>query len=99
MRRVLGSEKHVRNVFKFSYGEKLFLHICKLKWFKGKQISADGNVFICSQGPYRAVNSDRDLATLFRVQEKLNCMASREYIIFFWGGGGGLVSGFVTSLA
>ncbi len=23
------------------------------------------NIFICSQGPYRVVNSDRDLATLF----------------------------------
>jgi hypothetical protein len=30
----------------------------------------DENVFICSQVPYRAVNSDRYLATLFCVKEE-----------------------------
>ncbi len=44
--------KHVKN-FKSSYVEKLFLHICKLEWFKSIQTCmwVDGNVFICSQGP------------------------------------------------
>jgi hypothetical protein len=31
------SEKHVRN-FYASYRRKLFLLICKLEWFKSKQI-------------------------------------------------------------
>jgi hypothetical protein len=36
-RGVVGSEKHFRN-FKYSYEGKLFLHMCKLEWFKSKQI-------------------------------------------------------------
>ncbi len=58
---------------KSSYGGIRFLHICKLEWFKSKHIWVDVNVVICSQGPYMAVSSDRDLATLFCVQEKFNC--------------------------
>jgi hypothetical protein len=43
------------------------LHKCKLEWFIANRY--DENGFICSQGPYRAVNSARDLATLFCVHE------------------------------
>ncbi len=68
---VLWEVKSMSGIFKSSYGGKLFLCLCKLKWFKSKQIWVDGNVFICSQGPYRAVNSDRYLATLFCVQHTL----------------------------
>jgi hypothetical protein len=62
-------------IFMSSFGGKLFLLICKLEWFKSKQIGVDENVFICSQETYRAVNSDRDLATLFSVHEKFSLTA------------------------
>ncbi len=64
---LLWEVKSMSGIFKSSHGGKLILHISKLEWFKSKQIWADRNVFICSQGPYRA---DRDLLTLFCVQEK-----------------------------
>ncbi len=89
-------------IFVSSYGGKLFLHICKLEWFKGKQIWVDENVFACSQQPYRAVNFDRDLATLFWVQEKFSLTAHwrlQGTFLFNFGGGGSGVSNFVTSLA
>jgi hypothetical protein len=66
-----------------SYGGKLFLHICKFEWFKSKQIRGDGNVFICSQGLFRAVHSDRDLATLFCVQEEFNCPHACVYLVHY----------------
>ena len=87
-------------IFKSSYGGKLFLHICKLEWFKSKQIRVDGNVLICSLGSLRAVNSDRDLATLFCVQEKFSLTAHwrlQGTLLYILGEGG--VSDFVTSLA
>ncbi len=37
--------KSMSGIFESSYGEKLFLHIYKLEWFKSKQIWVDGNVF------------------------------------------------------
>jgi hypothetical protein len=51
VRDVLRSKKLVMNFMNFmsSYGGKLFLHICKLEWFKSKQIWVDENVFIFSQ--------------------------------------------------
>ncbi len=41
-----------------------FICMCQLEWFKSKQIWLDEDVFIYSQELNRAVNSDRDLATL-----------------------------------
>ncbi len=78
------------------------LHICKLEWFKSKQISVEENVFICSQEPYRAVNFDTDLATLFWVQEKFSLTAHwrlQGTLLFNFGEGSSGVSNFVTSLA
>jgi hypothetical protein len=84
--------KNMSWIFVSSYGGKLFLHICKQELFKSRQIWVDGNEFICSQEPYRTVNFDRDLATLFCVQEKFSltahCMASSGYITLYFGGGG-----------
>jgi hypothetical protein len=77
-----------------SYGRKLFLHSCILELFKSKQI--DENVFICSQDPLRAVNSERDLATLFCVLKKFSLsaqLASLGYITLYFGEGG---PGFLT---
>ncbi len=45
---MLWEVKSIWGIFKSSYGEKLFLHICKLEWFKSKQTWVDGNIFICS---------------------------------------------------
>ncbi len=78
-------------IFMSSYGGKLVLYICKLEWFKSKQIWVDENVFICSLEPYRAVNSDRDLATLFCVQGEIfvvcTLVSSGNITIYFGGGG------------
>ncbi len=74
----------------YSYGGKLSRHICKLEWFKNKQIWIDENVFISSQEPYRAVNSDRDHATLFCVQEKFPWPHAGIYRVHYficWGWG------------
>ncbi len=48
---VLWDVKSISGIFKSSYGEKLFLHKCKLEWLKisSKQIWLDGNVFFCSR--------------------------------------------------
>jgi hypothetical protein len=57
---------------------------------------------ICSQGPYRAVNSDRELATLFCFTGEIltirRTLASTGYVHYFifWGKAG--LSDFVTSL-
>ena len=68
VRGAVGSLKHVRNFY--AYGGKLFLK-SKLEWFKSKQMSRwKCTVFICSQGPYRALNSDRNLATIFCIQSR-----------------------------
>jgi hypothetical protein len=55
--------KSMSRIVMSSYERKLFLYLCKLEWFKSKQILIDENVCICSQDPFRAVNSDRDLAS------------------------------------
>ncbi len=49
----------------------------------------DENVFIFSQESYRAVNSDRDLATLFCVHKKCSMTARMrlEHYIIIWGRG------------
>ncbi len=59
--------------FMSSYGRKLFLYLCKLEWLKSKQIIIDEieNVCICLQDPFRAVNSDGDLASF----KTLKCRA------------------------
>jgi hypothetical protein len=65
-------------------------------------ISIDGNVFICSQGLYRAVTSDRDLTKLvYCVQEEILNVARMRlqgtlYYIYFGGVGTG-VSDFLMS--
>ncbi len=76
-----------------SYGGKLFLHICKLDGLKANRYEYCRyciNVFICSQELYRTVNFDRDLATLFCVQEKfsLTALAFSGYFTLYFGGGG-----------
>ncbi len=68
MRGVLWEVKSMSEIVKSSYGGKLFLHICNREWFKSKQILVDGNVFICLQGPYRAVNSEN--TSLFCVEKE-----------------------------
>ncbi len=71
----------------------------KLEWFKCKTVYE--NVFNCSQEPYRDVNFDRDLAILFCVQWIFSLtactLASSGYITLYFGGGGTVVSDFVTS--
>ncbi len=73
-------------------GEQLFLLICKLTWFYSKHIWVDGNEFICCQGPFRAVNSDRDLKTLFCVHEefKLSTMVRLQGTLHYILGEGRL---------
>ncbi len=80
--------KSMSGVVKSSYGGKLFLHICKLEWFKSKNIWVDGNVFICSQGPYRAVNSGIYLNILCTEEILTVCMcASTGYVTSYLGNG------------
>jgi hypothetical protein len=55
-----------------SHGGKLFLHICKLEWFKSKQCEQMKMYLFVHKKPYRAGNSDSDLATLFFVKEKFS---------------------------
>ncbi len=89
---VLWEVKSMSEIVNSSFGGKLFLHICKLEWFKSKQVWVDGNVFICSQGPYKAVNSDRGLAVLryfryFVNRRNFNCPHASVYwvhSIIFW---------------
>ncbi len=80
------------------YGRELFLHICKLKRFKSKQIRVDGNVFLCSQGPYRAVNSDRETSEHYFVYRRnfnclFNCFIYRYSLCYILGEG---VAGVLT---
>ncbi len=52
---VLCKVKSLSEIFKSSYGGKLFLHICKLEWFKRKEVWVDGSwkcFFIYSKGSY-----------------------------------------------
>ncbi len=61
----MGSHEYLMS----SYGRKLFL-----EW-QTDMNRIEENVLICSQDPFRAVNSDRDLATIFCVLEKFSLTA------------------------
>jgi hypothetical protein len=69
--RVFWELKSMSGIFKSPNGGKLFLNICKLERFESKKIPYElMEMYLLFTGTYRAVKSDRDLATLFCVQEK-----------------------------
>ncbi len=90
---VVWKVKSISWTFQSSYGgvegcfQVFFLHRCKLELFKSKQIWVDGNIYLFSHGPYRAVYSDRDLAILFVYKRDFNWSQElfyRVHYFIFW---------------
>jgi hypothetical protein len=62
--------------------QMFFLYIFKLEWFKSKEICVDGNIYLCSQGPYRADILTETCQYYFVYRR----VAGVHYFIFWEGG-------------